>query len=186
MASTLHRLVPAGPGGYRGRGVRPSRSAGRWVGETSERWIVRSASVLTGRRLSRREVLRAAAASGIAAIGAAGVASAVVRTGTPKGATAVDQLFESPIADLAGALAVRRRGHVPVRRGRRRLPPVCGRLARRPRDARGAGRQLRRQGLAPRSTPRSLPRDVPVRDGPDRRGGGHRTRGGDAAEQGGS
>ena len=67
--------------------------------------IVRSASVLTGRRLSRREVLRAAAASGIAAIGAAGVASAVVRTGTPKGATAVDQLFESPIADLAGALA---------------------------------------------------------------------------------
>ena len=66
---------------------------------------MRSASVLTGRRLSRREFLRAVAASGIAAGGVAGVASASIRQGAPRASRAADQLSDGPIADLASALA---------------------------------------------------------------------------------
>jgi Transglutaminase-like superfamily len=66
---------------------------------------MRRASVLTGRRLSRRAFLRAAAASGIVAAGAAGVASAAFRPGGPGRTTPSDQLLEGPIADVAAALA---------------------------------------------------------------------------------
>jgi hypothetical protein len=66
---------------------------------------MKNVPVLTGRRLSRRAFLRAAAASGVGAAGLAGAASAALRPGGWRQATVAGQLLEGPVGDLAAALA---------------------------------------------------------------------------------